>query len=359
MIKNVELKTQKKGIIRDVFLPVGFPHSVSEDYVTYQVWDSAQALCSSIMSALSANSVFKGIGVGDEGASALSATTNWILRQGLGKCASISFAYQAGSKMGADSKRYRLLADIVNDIALTVNLISAFLPYTIRPYVYAVSSTCWSIVGIAGSCTRTALTIHQARANNAADVQAKDQSQETLVELVGLVLSYVIVSVIGDSPTLVLSLFVAFMAMHLTCNFKAVKSVKQSTLNITRARLLVSEYTKNGRVPSVDALNRMEPVVVPLWTPKKITIGAKFDQRLNIIHASQNIVIGVSQDEVRVCLTESHTPSEVFDAMLISVLHETDAAEKELDLLKEHMKAAGYSFSVDHLVIEKFRISVD
>ena len=73
--------------------------------------------------------------------------------------------------MGADSKRYRLLADIVNDIALTVNLISAFLPYTIRPYVYAVSSTCWSIVGIAGSCTRTALTIHQARANNAADVQ--------------------------------------------------------------------------------------------------------------------------------------------------------------------------------------------
>ena len=74
--------------------------------------------------------------------------------------------------------------------------------------------------------------------------------------------------------------------------------------------MLVSEYTKNGRVPSVDALNRMEPVVVPLWTPKKITIGAKFDQRLNIIHASQNIVIGVSQDEVRVCLTESHTPSQ-------------------------------------------------
>ena len=73
--------------------------------------------------------------------------------------------------MGADSKRYRLLADIVNDIALTVNLISAFLPYTVRPYVYAISSICWSIVGIAGSCTRTALTIHQARANNAADVQ--------------------------------------------------------------------------------------------------------------------------------------------------------------------------------------------
>ena len=90
----------------------------------------------------------------------------------------------------------------------------------------------------------------------------------------------------------------------------AVKSVKQSTLNITRARLLVSEYTKNGRVPSVEDLNQMEPVVVPLWSSKKITIGAKFDQKLNIIHASQNIVIGASHDEIRVCLTESHTPRQ-------------------------------------------------
>ena len=81
----------------------------------------------------------------------LSATTNWILRQGLGKVASISFAYKSGSLMGADSKRYRLLADIVNDLALSINLLSPFLSPTIRPYVYACSSVCWAIVGIAGS----------------------------------------------------------------------------------------------------------------------------------------------------------------------------------------------------------------
>jgi hypothetical protein len=68
------------------------------------------------MGSLSANSVFRGIGVGDESASALSATSNWILRQGLGKIGSISFAYQNGSRMGADSKKFRLLADIINDL---------------------------------------------------------------------------------------------------------------------------------------------------------------------------------------------------------------------------------------------------
>lgn len=218
-VKNVVIAKQQTGLVAEIFLPKGYPESVSEDYITYQCWDSAQALCSSVMGALSANAVFKGIGVGDEGASALSATTNWILRQGLGKCASITFAYRSGAAIGTDSKRYRLLADIVNDCALTINLLSASVSPSIRPYIYACSSVCWAIVGIAGSCTRTALTIHQARANNAADVQAKDQSQETLVELLGLAVSYFIVSMIGNHPAAVLALFAIFIALHLICNY--------------------------------------------------------------------------------------------------------------------------------------------
>ena len=172
-----------------------------------------------VLGSLSANSLFKGIGVGDESASALSATTNWILRQGCGKIASISFAYSNGSRMGAECKKFRLLADIVNDLAMSMNLISPFLPPTLRPYIYALSSICWAIVGIAGSCTRTAMTIHQARADNAADVQAKDQSQETLVELLGLVLGYVTVTLVGENPILVVSVFGLFIVLHLLCNF--------------------------------------------------------------------------------------------------------------------------------------------
>ena len=37
---------------RSVFLPAGFPHSVSRDYVAYQTWDTVQAFASSISSSL-------------------------------------------------------------------------------------------------------------------------------------------------------------------------------------------------------------------------------------------------------------------------------------------------------------------
>lgn len=35
-------------IFQQIFLPHGFPDSVSEDYVNYQIWDTIQAFCSTI-----------------------------------------------------------------------------------------------------------------------------------------------------------------------------------------------------------------------------------------------------------------------------------------------------------------------
>lgn len=35
-------------IFKNVFLPQGYPDSVSEDYIHYQIWDTVQAFCSTI-----------------------------------------------------------------------------------------------------------------------------------------------------------------------------------------------------------------------------------------------------------------------------------------------------------------------
>ena len=59
--------------------------------------------------------------------------------------------------------------------------------------------TVQAIVGCAGGATRAALTQHQARRNNMADVSAKDGSQETLVNLAALLVSLLLIpSVTGN-----------------------------------------------------------------------------------------------------------------------------------------------------------------
>lgn len=58
----------------------GYPDSVAEDYMNYQKWDTLQAFASTIAGCLSTHSVLKGLGVGDQESTALSATVTWILK---------------------------------------------------------------------------------------------------------------------------------------------------------------------------------------------------------------------------------------------------------------------------------------
>lgn len=53
------------GMARQVFLPVGFPDSVSSDYFEYQLWDTMQAFASSVSGSLATAAVLGGLGVGD------------------------------------------------------------------------------------------------------------------------------------------------------------------------------------------------------------------------------------------------------------------------------------------------------
>lgn len=65
---------------QSVFLPQGYPESVSDDYIEYQLWDSIQAFASSITNTLATHAVLKGVGVGDATATPLAATVTWLLR---------------------------------------------------------------------------------------------------------------------------------------------------------------------------------------------------------------------------------------------------------------------------------------
>ena len=63
----------------------------------------------------------------------------------------------------------------------------------------------------------------------------------------------------------------------------AVKCVCQSTLNLTRGRLVIQNYSKTGNILSVEEVNQMEPVIFPCHSKKKIIIGAKYENEQNLI----------------------------------------------------------------------------
>jgi len=222
-----------KVALRQVFLPYGYPQSVSKDYVEYQCWDTVQvkfklnylkitsmtcikykqtkyyflqAFASSITGALATEAVMKGVGVGESAATPLAAALTWLLKSGSGHIGQIVFAWAKGTSLDGNCKQWRLFADILNDCATLVDLLAPLAPQKAVVFVLCGASVARALVGVAGGATRAAVTVHQSRANNMGDVSAKDGSQETLVNLVALITSLILLPLVSGNPTLVFNI---------------------------------------------------------------------------------------------------------------------------------------------------------
>ncbi|VDK21849.1 unnamed protein product [Anisakis simplex] len=156
----------------------------------------------------------------------------------------ILFAWSQSAQLDADCKRWRLVADMLNDLAFSIELLAAIFP-NLFTLLVCFSSLARSIVAVAGGATRTTVVQHQARANNVADVSAKDGSQETLVNVTALVCSLIFLPLVSGHTLLVWIFYTIFTATHLFANYRAVKSLHFDTINqkllnqLTRYRELV------------------------------------------------------------------------------------------------------------------------
>lgn len=84
------------SFFNEVFFPEGYPNSVSKDYLSYQIFDTIQAFCSSVNGTIATQSIMQGLGVGAEATTALAATMTWVLKDGVGMIGRIVFAWAQG-----------------------------------------------------------------------------------------------------------------------------------------------------------------------------------------------------------------------------------------------------------------------
>ncbi|KAI9550820.1 hypothetical protein GHT06_004673 [Daphnia sinensis] len=283
-----------KHLLSSVFLPQGYPSSVSDDYLEYQIWDTIQAFASSLSGSLSTRAILEGVGVGSSTSTPLAATLMWLIKDGTGMIGRILFAWCNGTKLDADSKKWRFFADLLNDCALSLELCA---PYAVAAVggsngamtgILCVSGVAKSIVGVAGGATRAALTQHQARQGNLADVSAKDGSQETLVNLAALITSLWLLPFLDGSTKMTWFSFFLFTLLHVFANLKAVKAVTMETLNRTRYMLILKQFASSKDVPSVKVINRLEPVVMGLIPTEKDVCGYRIELGSSIKAVASN-----------------------------------------------------------------------
>lgn len=238
---------QWRKAFRDAFLPVGYPHSVSPDYLAYQTYDSLQAFFSTITSLLANRALLEGLGVGDADSSATFAMLLTIMKDAMSRIATIVFAHQFGLRIEPEAKRFRFLADVFNDTAFFLELYSPFLSPWAKITALCTGEALRALCGVAAGASKAALSAHFAKQDNLAELNAKEASQETAVGLVGLLVGTLVVRYV-QNHRIVVYLMTVLVFAHLWMNYLGVRAVCMNTLNRQRATILFKEYIDNAQV---------------------------------------------------------------------------------------------------------------
>lgn len=97
-----------------------------------------------------------------------------------------------------------------------------------------------------------------------ADVSAKDNSQERIVNLMALAVGYLIVPYVSGHVYLIWWLYVLFTIMHIYANYRAVKTIHMDIFNAHRLAIFFERFTERegtkAHSMSVENINRAETV---------------------------------------------------------------------------------------------------
>ncbi|KAG6480873.1 hypothetical protein ZIOFF_057461 [Zingiber officinale] len=249
--------------ILEAFIPEGFPGSVTPDYVPFQVWDSLQGLSTYIRAMLSTQALLSAIGVGEQSATVIGATFQWFLRDFTGMLGGILFTFYQGSNLDSNAKMWRLVADFMNDLGMLMDLVSPLFPSALL-VIFCLGSLSRSFTGVASGATRAALTQHFALENNAADISAKEGSQETLATMVGMALGMLLAHITRGYPLGVWISFLSLTMFHMYANYRAVRCLSLTTLNNQRGSILLQHYMQNKTVLAPQEVSRKEHIF-PTW----------------------------------------------------------------------------------------------
>ena len=124
-----------QSTLRSTFMPSGYPQKTPPGYLKYSIWSWIQDTSTQLRSVLATQRILEGVGVGREGATALSALMNFLARDGCGMIATLLFTSVASSRFRSDIKRWRMVADIAVDIGITLEVAAVANPTLFLPMI--------------------------------------------------------------------------------------------------------------------------------------------------------------------------------------------------------------------------------
>jgi hypothetical protein len=259
--------------IQELFLPPGYPHSVSPDYLAFQLWSvpthvtgwmSLSLSTSSLLKAVSSNMTSGGEEPGAAvtavgGGIVLAASAKWLLKDGIGSLGRILVS-SLGPELDDDPRRWRMIAEILASVGIGLEVSTSIFPWLFLPLA-ALGNFLKAIgKGVSKPAFRV-IQGHLARANNVGAVSAKEEVWEVLGQTLGLLSAVLVINSFEGREGSVESVALIWVVMQLSHVFfrrHALGLLSFRTLNRKRACHLIRLHVSGQKIEGVEEVNRSE-----------------------------------------------------------------------------------------------------
>ena len=282
--------SSSSSFFSDAFLPIGFPHSVEKGYLKYQIWDLVQGLTSYFRGNLAMKETLKALGVGDVAANATSSALSKLILQGTSMFGGLIFTWMASEHFGRHTRQWRLFADVINDIGLTLQMVAPLCGKDYFLSISIVSTIALSMCGISAGATKASISNFFAKNDNLTDLVAKEGSQETAVNILGIIGGYFFLTLLNDNMYITWISFIILTLLHVFANIQAVQELKFKTINNCRLGLLYNSFSNGGNFDqmTIDKITLKEPYLF-YWNTlsNNVKVGVEIEKMENTIHESE------------------------------------------------------------------------
>eukprot|EP00557_Chaetoceros_sp_GSL56_P013143 CAMPEP_0176483444 /NCGR_PEP_ID=MMETSP0200_2-20121128/3922_1 /TAXON_ID=947934 /ORGANISM="Chaetoceros sp., Strain GSL56" /LENGTH=359 /DNA_ID=CAMNT_0017879847 /DNA_START=455 /DNA_END=1534 /DNA_ORIENTATION=- len=255
---------------------------------------------------LATQRVLEGVGVGKEGATALSASINFLVRDGFGMASTLVFTALASNRFRSNVKKWRLFADVINDVGITLEVAATLVPRKFFLPMICCGNMCKAICGVAAGACNGSINVHWAKGSDISDVNAKFGAQQTVAGSLGLIFAALFAKTVSAmSPHSLWLLYFFLTAVHIYANMKCMKLLAFDYLNIDRLVILSENFLeriRRGEEPDsivVDCpttVSTQESLFFGLKHSTPIRMGISFDSFVRLVYANDEMVTQILKD---------------------------------------------------------------
>ena len=344
-----------------IFLPDGFPNTVSRDYLPWLKWQMLSLFFRDVLEVLSAQSLLVAVGMDVNQANAAApvvGAAKWVLKDGTGGLATLALGALNTKKFDENPKFFWSTANSLEDVSRAMELLTPLFPshfLLIAGTATFVRSA--ALTGRSSLINGTFMT-HFSRNENAGDIRTKLEVQGRWLQIAALPVGIALFRAVTNGleldfatnslgqemkgVTVGVATYGSMLFAHSFCCYMAAKSLNFETLSrkcaLIQAKTFVESNGKN--VLSVEEVSDVEGV---WWSKEEKYLKAcklgvapdvvsgndweAFERVREDVFANENFVANVVRDLTRMTKEDNNTDD---DDIIVACMLTNDAGVRDV-----------------------------